>query len=338
MTGIWASTWAAQKASRTRPGAGCGADGGERGEQGRVVEGPAADGGEPAPASSAGRACRGCGRARAAAARAGGAGLGEPRRSRLRMRCDRRPTSSSGRSSASSSDRRSRSAARRRRGRSRAASSRSRSTEPRKSAGSASTGSARTTAKVSRLTAVSPATARPRSSPPRRASGTAARRRSRRRPARSSQRVAGELGVDHRRPRRRVDRQPLQDPQAGERQRLQQRQQREPAAARSAEVCHEPKHVDQARGDEVERDAGDREPEAVRRMLGRAGADSRLAARDLAPASARSSIARSTRSASGSRRWSLGPVAQAGRRSAVERGQPLRRRRPGGIDEGVLIG
>ena len=46
MTGIWARTWAAQKASRTRPGARVGADRRERGEQDRVVEGPAADGRE----------------------------------------------------------------------------------------------------------------------------------------------------------------------------------------------------------------------------------------------------------------------------------------------------
>ena len=97
------------------------------------------------------------------------------------------------------------------------------------------------------------------------------------------ERVAGELGVDHRRPRRARDRQPLEDPDTAERGELQERQQRKPEQVDPVQVPPRAEDVEEARRDEVEGDAGDEQPE-------RRSADARparrrfgLAAGDLGP-------------------------------------------------------
>jgi hypothetical protein len=92
------------------------------------------------------------------------------------------------------------------------------------------------------------------------------------------ERIAGQLRADDRGPRRAAHGEILKRPQAGERQRLQTGHGGQPAGRQLVEVVPGAEDVDQARRDEVERDAGHREPEhapsqPVRRLgLGRRAA------------------------------------------------------------------
>ena len=109
------------------------------------------------------------------------------------------------------------------------------------------------------------------------------------------QRVAGELRGDHRGPRRRPDGHVLQRPQAGQRRELQGGHRSQPARAELVEVLPGGEEVEQAGEDEVQRDRGDRQPDGAlhesRRGVGCASPRSMTCS-----TSARSSIARSTRS------------------------------------------
>jgi hypothetical protein len=75
------------------------------------------------------------------------------------------------------------------------------------------------------------------------------------------ERVAGELRGDHRGPRR-ADGHVLQPPQAAQRRDLQRGHRSQPARAELVEVLPGGEEVEQAGEDEVQRDRGDREPDA----------------------------------------------------------------------------
>ena len=75
------------------------------------------------------------------------------------------------------------------------------------------------------------------------------------------ERVAGELRVDDGRPGDGVERDPLHVPETGEAERLQRGHPQEPPRVDAVEVLPRREDLDQAGGDEVERDAGDHQPE-----------------------------------------------------------------------------
>ena len=152
-------------------------------------------------------------------------------------------------------------------------STRRRLTPPRRIAGTASTGMARTTAKTSRLAAVRPGDRAVGGQPgldehpvlQRGAERAAAGRDLR-------QRVARQLRADDGGPRRPAHGQVLERPQARERERLQAGHRGQPPRGQLVEVVPRAEDVDQARRDEVERDAGDGEPEhAAAQPSGRGG-------------------------------------------------------------------
>ena len=118
------------------------------------------------------------------------------------------------------------------------------------------------------------------------------------------QRVAGELRRDHRLPARALHRQPLDDPQAGERGRLQQRHRREPRGRQPLDPVPRAERRDQARRHQVERDRADD------RARTPSGAPSRRPSPARARAPARRGRARPRR-----RRGARSP-ARAGRRRA----------------------
>ena len=75
------------------------------------------------------------------------------------------------------------------------------------------------------------------------------------------QRVAGQLGFDDVGPSRPLQSDPLEQPEAGKRGALKSGHRRKPGEGELGEIAPRSEHVDQARGHEVERDRGDREPE-----------------------------------------------------------------------------
>ena len=200
------------------------------------------------------------------------------RRTRLRMRWTVRPTQASGRSKAIRTVPIANSATSTTRPMS-VGSIRLRLTPPRRIAGTASTGMARTTAKMSRLEAVRPETARLARQPG--LDEHAVLQRGAECPATGRdlrQRVARQLRAHDGGPRRPSHREVLERPQARERQRLQAGHRGQPARGQLVELVRRAERVDQARRDEVERDAGHRQPEhAPAQPVGRSWLGSRPA-------------------------------------------------------------
>ena len=277
------------------PGARLRADRGQRGQQRRVVERPAAAGRRQRalPARAEVPTIRVRSRSRRSGSRRDGSAR---RRSRLRTRWTTRPTQASGPSKAISTVPIANSATSTTRPMT-VGSTRRRLTPPRRIAGTASTGMARTTAKTSRLAAVRPGDRAVGGQPgldehpvlQRGAERAAAGRDLR-------QRVARQLRADDGRPRRPAHGQVLERPQARERQRLQAGHRGQPPRGQLVEVVPRAEDVDQARRDEVERDAGHREPEHGPAQPAARGGSAASPRSISCSTSARWSIARSTRS------------------------------------------